>query len=221
MARDYFPPHSEDRIRKQRAKGYGMSHLNDAVAHPHLFPTPMASDGEKGGPNQRGGKGDLRLSSAAQMFPTPRSGKVTDEDEASWRARQERGDVATPPLSLAVRMVPTPTVGDSKSAARANYTEGAMHPGVTLTDYARQTLPTPKSRDWRHATGNEDRKDPDLNVVAKQAQTPGQLNADWVELLMGWPPGWTVLPPGTGPAIGKRSRGSRKAKPTAPLDSAP
>jgi len=181
------------------------------------------------------------------MFPTPRAGKVTDEDEATWRARQARGDVATPPLSLAVRMIPTPraedsqscgahrgkpdtlttwtriptpTAGDSKSAARADYTEGAMHHGVTLTDYAR-TLPTPKARDWKHATGNEVRQSPDLNVVAKQTQTPGQLNADWVELLMGWPSGWTRLPPGTGPATGRRSRGSRKAKTTTSPDSAP
>lgn len=154
------------------------------------------------------------------MFPTPRAGKVTDEDEASWRARQERGDVATPPLSLAVRMIPTPTAGDSKSAAQANYTEGAMHPGVTLTDYARLMLPTPKARDWKHATGNEDRKDPDLNVVAKQTQTPGQLNADWVELLMGWPSGWTRVPEATGPATGRRSRASRKANPTASPDCA-
>lgn len=154
------------------------------------------------------------------MFPTPRAGKTTDEDEASWRARQERGDVATPPLSLAVRMIPTPTAGDSKSAARASYTEGAMHHGVTLTDYAR-TLPTPKARDWKHATGAEQRRNPDLNVVAKQAQTPGQLNADWVELLMGWPSGWTQVPEATGPATGRRSRGSRKAKTTASPDSAP
>jgi DNA (cytosine-5)-methyltransferase 1 len=31
---------------------------------PTLLPTPRASDGEKGGPNQRGSKGDLTLSSA-------------------------------------------------------------------------------------------------------------------------------------------------------------
>jgi hypothetical protein len=37
-----------------------------------LLPTPRASDGEKGGPNQRGSKGDLMLpSAAAQLLPTP------------------------------------------------------------------------------------------------------------------------------------------------------
>lgn len=37
-----------------------------------LLPTPRASDGTKGGPNQRGSKGDLMLpSAAAQLLPTP------------------------------------------------------------------------------------------------------------------------------------------------------
>lgn len=36
-----------------------------------LLPTPLASDGEKGGPNQRDGAGDLRLSSAVHLLPTP------------------------------------------------------------------------------------------------------------------------------------------------------
>ena len=35
------------------------------------WPTPLATDGSKGGPNQKGGKGDLRLSSAVHQFPTP------------------------------------------------------------------------------------------------------------------------------------------------------
>lgn len=39
-----------------------------------LFPTPRASDGEKGGPNQRGSKGDLTVSSAVHLLPTPKAG---------------------------------------------------------------------------------------------------------------------------------------------------
>lgn len=38
-----------------------------------MWPTPLGSDGEKGGPNQRGGSGDLRLSSAVHLYPTPSS----------------------------------------------------------------------------------------------------------------------------------------------------
>lgn len=41
------------------------------MATRNTWPTPRASDGSKGGPNQRGSKGDLMLSSAVHQFPTP------------------------------------------------------------------------------------------------------------------------------------------------------
>jgi hypothetical protein len=52
------------------SEGYGPT-LLDAV---RLLPTPRATDGEKGGPNQRGSKGDLTLPSAAHRIgaSTPR-----------------------------------------------------------------------------------------------------------------------------------------------------
>jgi hypothetical protein len=219
-------PTRDSAVERSTPYAQGGTPLTMAV---QMFPTPSAasvsndttvlcsSDGWTK-PNKLG------WAVAAAMFPTPQAGKVTDKDEASWRARRERGDVATPPLALAVRMIPTPTVGDSKSAARAHCTEGAMHYGVTLTDYARQDggvgrmLPTPTTQDAaNHGTPSQRRRNtPPLNAVVG-----GQLNADWVELLMGWPDGWTRLPPGTGPATGRRSRGSPKDKPTASLDSAP
>jgi hypothetical protein len=54
------------------------------------------------------------------MFPTPRAGKTTDEDADTWLARHAAGKVATPPLSLAVKMLPTPTQQDSKNTAGAS-----------------------------------------------------------------------------------------------------
>ena len=40
-----------------------------------LFPTPRATEGTKGSPNQHGSKGDLTLSSAVvRLLPTPRAG---------------------------------------------------------------------------------------------------------------------------------------------------
>ena len=47
------------------------AHLTAGRAYSSLLPTPLASDGEHGGPNQRGGKGDLRLTSAVLLLPTP------------------------------------------------------------------------------------------------------------------------------------------------------
>lgn len=57
--------------------------------------------------------GNLIEQVAQRMWPTPRAGKTTDENEEAWRARQARGDVATPPLALAVKMWPRPTTQDS------------------------------------------------------------------------------------------------------------
>jgi len=88
-ARDGVPrgsQHPDKRI----AGGHQVT-LNDVAEHVlSLLPTPLASDGEKGGPNQRGGSGDLRLSSAVHLLPTPAvnmgAGKTPEEWDA-WTAR--------------------------------------------------------------------------------------------------------------------------------------
>ncbi|GAA2137870.1 hypothetical protein GCM10009760_18740 [Kitasatospora kazusensis] len=76
---------------KRKAGGHGPT-LADEVEH--LLPTPRASDGTKGSPNQHGSKGDLTLSSAAYRIgapmarrsrggrssPVPLPGQLTIED---------------------------------------------------------------------------------------------------------------------------------------------
>lgn len=64
-----------------------------------LLPTPRATDGTKGGPNQRGSSGDLMLPSAVQLLPTPTAtdskgsgGKVGSADVTLTDAT-ERGAV--------------------------------------------------------------------------------------------------------------------------------
>jgi hypothetical protein len=44
---------------------------DDTCLHGALLPTPKATDGTKGGPNQRGTSGDLMLPSAVMLLPTP------------------------------------------------------------------------------------------------------------------------------------------------------
>ena len=168
------------------------------------------------------------------MFPTPRSSKMTDENEETWQRRHAQGKVSTPPLALAVRMIPTPTCGDSKSAARVGYEGGAMKPGVTLTDFAR-IWPTPTANDGRNATrkigdfqsltrsvmlptptcqdannngstSQQNRQTLPLNAVVTNHDPAMRLNPEWVEELMGWPIGWTAAPPDSGPGNGKASR---------------
>jgi len=107
------------------------------------------------------------LSTAAHMFPTPRAGKTTDEDEESWLARHADGKVATPPLALAARMLPTPSSGGES---------GGPH-GIRGGSWAKEKLV--------ETFGEED----------AVAMSGGSLSPDWVSWLMGLPVGWTSLEP--------------------------
>jgi len=94
----------------------------------------------------------------AKLWPTPRAGKTSDEKLDSWLARRERGEVATPPLSLAVKMWPTP----SASSATIQDMEQAKFAG----------------------------NDPNRPKYS-DVKSVGSLNPAWVEILMGYPLGWT------------------------------
>lgn len=74
-------PTSADSERHSTTYGRGNPTLRGA-----LLPTPRASDGEKGGPNQRGSKGDLTLPSAAHRIGAPtappsRAGRTSSDAE--------------------------------------------------------------------------------------------------------------------------------------------
>ena len=104
----------------------------------------------------------------SNLWPTPRAEKVTDEKEETWRKRQRKGDVSTPPLSLAVKMWPTPTAVTKEE----NYE-------VWLARMQRKT--DPKS--------NTKTKPSDLGIAvnAVSPKTTGHLNPKWVAWLMGYP----------------------------------
>ena len=87
---------------KRKEGGHGPT-LADEIEH--LLPTPRASDGEKGGPNQRGSKGDLTMNSAVQLLPTPR---VSDMNGAEDVAKRD-----SPQLRAVGQLLPTPCVSDS------------------------------------------------------------------------------------------------------------
>ncbi|WP_236584036.1 hypothetical protein [Streptomyces sp. MBT53] len=93
---------------KRRAGGHGPN-LADEVEH--LLPTPRASDGPKGSPNQKHGDGSLTLAStAARMLPTPTATPYGSNQSPS------PGAVVRPSLDgLAPRMLPTPSASDHGS----------------------------------------------------------------------------------------------------------
>ena len=102
-----------------------------------------------------------------QMWPTPRATHCHSENQEAWEARNAKGDVATPPLGLAVKMWATPCAGDYRS---------------------------PNTNPGSRGTANETGLMPS-SEHALPAHAGGQLNPDWVEWLMGWPIGFTDLKP--------------------------
>jgi hypothetical protein len=123
----------------------------------------MARTGTNPDGSERKREDQLARAVYAGMWPTPRAGKTTDENEEAWQARKDKGDVSTPPLTLAVKMWPTPCANNGTGGA----TGLAGGSGNRLKLYK--------------MLGEEEGK-----KMGCQS-----LNPYWVEWLMGYPLGWT------------------------------
>lgn len=154
-----------------------------------LWRTPSASDANHS-VNSADSNGCLHLT-AQVHWPTPRANDA-----------EKRGAIANDPrngLPAAV-MWPTPTVPNGGRQPKGGMSLTGMTPDgkkrqVDL-NYAVKNWPTPKGRDWKcgGAKSEQNRNTPDLNTSAKMySATNGALNADWVELLMNYPVGWTDI----------------------------
>ena len=118
----------------------------------------------------------------------PASAPLTDATESSW--------------------LPTPVAYDANPGGPNNHYHGLGCPAKT------GDWPTPTARDWKDGRKPYDRKkdgtatqDTIGRRLAAMGETiNGLLNPTWVEWLMGFPLGWTVLEPSETPS----SRKSRK-----------
>lgn len=126
--------HWDGRTAGMKAKhGNGNGHGKSlAIEAQRLLPTPRATDGTKGGPNQAGSSGDLMLPSAVQphrLLPTPsvadvqggrkgRSGDRSDELLLNGIAAEQRWGDYAPTIarweSVLGRPAPEPTQLSSK-----------------------------------------------------------------------------------------------------------
>jgi len=79
-----------------------------------MWPTPRAAEAGADFAKLDRSKTGISLPTAVALWPTPRAGKVTDEEQEAWQKRRDAGKVSTPPLTLAVKMWPTPDVGAAK-----------------------------------------------------------------------------------------------------------
>lgn len=94
-----------------------------------LLPTPRATDGTKGGPNQRGSSGDLMLPSAVMLLPTP----TTQPTTGNGHARN---------LGKEVHLLPTPRASDGPDSSYHgrtwSKTDRSLHTLVHLGELTNQ-----------------------------------------------------------------------------------
>ena len=165
-----------------------------------LFPTPRATDGTKGGPNQRGSSGDLMLPSAVMLLPTPAvndmgEGKTVeawDEWTAKMKAAHGNGNGHGASLAIeAQRLLPTPSVADSLGGHERR--GGARGDELLLKGIA-------KAQEWGDYASAIAR----WEAITRPAPAPTELGPKgsprlsprFTEWMMGLPDGWITDVPG-------------------------
>lgn len=134
------------------------------------------------------------LSESGMLWPTPRATEYKSPSMSI--ARREKG-MAPEHLTGAVKMWPTPKAQVSgPDYARANRpTSGGDD---LATSVARTMWPTPSATDWkgRSGAGHLERHGP-KRISDALPLGAGQLNADWVSILMGYSLDWTSVEGGS------------------------
>lgn len=162
------------------------------------WPTPKSTE-HKGGYASQTGLPTLGRMPKTGMWPTPQqrdwkdTGENTDYEALKKKCR----------LPGAV-MWPTPAATEARQGFqdRSRGKEGTQESLLTKVIRGRSPGGTPTRRTWatpdtqNYGDGDKKRTEAYSNhAMSLHHQTGGQLNPDWVELLMGWPLGVTCLNP--------------------------
>lgn len=128
-------------------------------------------------------------------WPTPRVGDVSGGDRTKWAAEGKWQTGLREAVNL--QNWPTPQARDYRSGDEANSErmKRKLEQGRTIDLNDIVKWPTPTKSDYKGAGPTNIRKDGKNRANDRldyAVYTPqGQLNADWVEILMGLPIGWT------------------------------
>ena len=153
------------------------------------WPTPRSQDSKHGAATEyelnRDPSVDLLHVSVERHWPTPAASVVNDGESAeSWEARRKKlklkgtnGNGAGKPLTVASVSWPTPAARDGKGANSREHCEtgkGRAHMDQLPNFVAHSLPPVPTTQDGETSSSSTRR-----------------LNPRFVEILMGWPVGWT------------------------------
>src|SRR4051794_21869188 len=194
-------PHGMPKRGQRRRPGPSGNELGRAVlkAERESFPTPTETDARKGyasapGPENRRGRQTLSGAVQSRLWPTP---KATPSGPDFARAeRPGSGGDDLPTAVAREELWPTPNAADGKG--------GRISPDeVILT--GRRPSGAKAQRTLREAVRRQD--------LHRGSPPPraGALNPTWVEWLMGFPLGWTALPPSATPSSRRSRSGSAAA----------
>ena len=167
-------------VRRTKETGYGL----------WLYPTPTCNqEAPNHGSNSNGPHNLLDAAIAnwkpGMMWPTPTVCGNNNRKGASATS----GDG----LATAVRKYPTPSATDGQRGGvmTANMTGKSLTQVVNSIE--RQTFATVIARDWESGKCSPETHAKNSRPLSEQIG--GQLNPNWVELLMGWPMKWTDTSP--------------------------
>jgi len=144
-----------------------------------LLPTPEASN-TKAIALRSGGREPRDF--LKPLWPTPTVHGLHNQPGASEKAGWG--------LSSAAKLWPTPRATDGSHGGRVTPRKG-REGGNLVEALSARTFATPTARDWR--SGKASAETMAKNSRPLSEQIGGSLNPTWVELLMGFPPGWTDL----------------------------
>lgn len=155
-----------------------------------LLPTPRATDGTNGGPNQRGSSGDLMLPSAVQhLLPTPVVNDMGEGKTVEWwddwtaRAKATHGNGNGHGASLHIESLRSDKWGQYAPAiARWEAVLGRPAPAPTeVSTKSRERCPVhgPREADARESVGE--------SCACKR-----RLSPEFVSWMMGLPAGWVT-----------------------------
>ena len=132
-------------------------------------------------------------SGSGSLLPTP----CTVDTGSMFNRSASSGAALRPTLGAMARFDLWPTPTSSLVTNGGRVTQSKAREGGTLIEALSSrtnwSVATPTARDWRSGKASDATHAKNSRPLSEQIG--GSLSPDWVELLMGWPKGWTSLEP--------------------------